>query len=670
MSKTPNNPIPWLLNMGIHASLMTFMPGWIAASVLYFADKQPDLATNTFRYAFLLFVMAPAVLHSFVLFWLALVGTNQSTAKAKMVIIAALFTVLPSALVLPADYWLVWVYAGLVAVLYLAIELRLRLINPERRLVMAQSPSNQDRTEESQGTAYSGYTYEAEPAEHTLDDLAGMQDMKNDLLTAAREAKQMHRGGKKGAMRGDARNGILLYGEPGNGKTVFAEGLAGTLRLPIIKMSFGSVGSKWLNNTTENVVALFRDARAQAPCVLFLDEVDSVITERTNAGTTSEEGPKITNQILTELVNTRGTGVVIIMATNFPDRLDTAAVREGRVDFKIQVPAPDAAARRAIIKKALSFSDSRVGCEDAAIEQAVKRWEGFSVARIRAVTEEAVRQAKKRKDRNLDYQDLQAALRTMQGGQGERLSEATPTLDELHMPEEQKAPLMSVAKRMLSIEEIERMGGSVPSGLLLAGPPGTGKTLAVRALAKTTGWPLLTKSGADLMADVKAIDELIAKAKNVRPCIVFIDEADDVFSDRRSSSTFSASITNKLLTAMDGVGGKIHDILWVAAVNAPDTMDSAALRGGRFTEKVWFENPDAETAAGIVAQWMKKSSAKFDARLTPAAIAERLDGESPANIQAILQQSVNIMIGRALSVGAEHIVLQIDLDKAKTAVLG
>lgn len=643
------------------------VPSWIAAVVLYFAASDPGANSSVFRFTFLVIILAPAGFNALLLLALAVVNSNDSTSEAKIVSRVASLSLVPAAIVLPREYWIVWVLAGLMVATYVVATLRMKTINPEGLLVNAARTAPINRAEaDGDENAAPGFTYEAERAEHTLDDLAGMQELKDTLLTAAREAKQVLRKDKKGALRGDARNGILLYGEPGNGKTVFAEGLAGSLRLPIIKMSFGSVGSKWVNSTTENVVTLFKEARAQAPCVLFMDEVDSVILDRNSSGSTSEEGPKTTNQILTELVNTRGTGVVIVMATNFPDRLDGGAAREGRIDFKIQVPSPDAEARRALIKKSLSGMD----CESSATEQAIKRWEGFSVARIRAVVDEAVRQGRKRRARTLNYADLQAALRTLQGGQGERLSEATPTLDQLHMPENQKSGLMGVARRMQSIEEIERMGGSVPSGLLLAGPPGTGKTLAVRALAKTTGWPLLTRSGADLMAAGKHIDELIAKAKNARPCIVFIDEADDVFSDRRAGSAYSAAITNKLLTAMDGVGGKVHDILWVAAVNAPETMDQAALRGGRFTEKISFENPDVETVTNIVGQWMANSSARFDATLTPAAVAAWLEGESPANIQAVLQQAVNFMIGRTLGNASRQSVGQTDLEKARVAVLG
>lgn len=663
-----NKPIlATLARMGRTVSVYLVMPAWIAALVLMFSDASPATASTTFQVVFLGFVILPAAVNVTVLVLLAIEKTNDAVAESKIVSNAALLSLMPATLTLPADYWLVYALAALLIAARIVIEMRLRTINPERRMVVSRHADHDDETSDSAEGATSHFMFEAVTAELTLADLAGMEDLKERLIAAANEARQMIPKGKGKGLRANARNGILLYSEPGNGKTVLTEGLAGTLGLPIIKMSFGDVASKWVNSTTENVVQMFKDARAQAPCVLFMDEVDSVISKREGI-TTDEESPKTTNQILTELVNSRGSGVVIVMATNFLDRLDAAAIREGRVDFKINVPAPDAAARNAIITRTIKAAG--VPAEKSAIAQAVKRWEGFSAARIRSVADEAARLSKK-EGLVLDYDLMQKALRVMQGSLGIRLDESTPTLSELHMPEQQRLALVGVAKRMAAIEEIEDMGGTVPTGLLLAGPPGTGKTLTVRALAKTTGWPLLMSGGADLMNDPKNIDQLISKARNARPCIVFIDEADDVFSDRRAAGKFGAAITNKLLTAMDGAGGKAHDILWVAAVNAPETMDAAALRGGRFTEKVWFENPDSTTTERIIQQWISKSKAKFDPQLSAKEIASMLDGVSPANIQAILQQAVNIMIAIQLEAGGSgRAVTRREIEKARTDILG
>lgn len=486
--------------------------------------------------------------------------------------------------------------------------------------------------------------FEASKAQHTLDSLSGMSDLKEALLEAAKEAmKSATDSGLE--LRANARNGILLYGDPGNGKTALVEGLAGSLNLPLIKISFGDVASKWVNSTTENVVSLFRSARSQAPCLLFLDEVDSVIKSRQNSINSDSESAKTTNQILTELVDTRGTGVIVVMATNFIDQLDPAAIREGRVDFKILVPPPDATAREAIICDVIR--KSQLLYADATISRIVKRWEGFSAARIAAATLSCVRAAKPGAVREIRYEDLQRALRKTQGCLGERISEDTPFLSDLSMPKVQQQALKSVADRMIDIEIIENLGGTVPAGLLLAGPPGTGKTLAVRSLAKTTGWPLLSTTGSALIAEPELIDKLLANAKNARPCIVFIDEADDVFANRQMQPTALATVTNKLLIAIDGVKGKAHDVLWVAAVNAPEQMDPAALRGGRFTEKIWFENPDLEIVEGIIQRWRANSKAQFVQDLTNSRLALMLEGESPANIGAILQHAVNLMIDRA-----------------------
>lgn len=648
------------LNLGI-----AFLGGFL----LLFAETDPAKASNFFTVAFLLFTLFPLAA-----IWLALLHDAHQGDSRRIIsktVIASL-AAMPAAMILPADiYWEMWTVFACAILMGAITMIRNRSLTPEEREEVQHEmvfAGGQEVAEQDSGNRI---RYKAERPRHKMADLAGMQDLKDRLLTAADEIKSSS--AKKGGLKANNRNGILLHGEPGNGKTAIAEGLAGTIGLPLINMSFGSVASGLVNVTTENVVKLFKDARRQAPCVLFMDEIDSVASARQQHGPgTTEEGPKITNTLLTELVNTRGTGVVIMMATNFLDRLDTAAIREGRVDFKIEVPPPDADARRAIIRKAIASHGNGVVCKPEAIELAVKRWEGFSAARINGITDEAVRRAAKAKKRQIEYQDLLEALRVMQGSHGLRITEDTPALQDLHMPSQQKAALLGVAERMMSIEDIERLGGTVPTGLLFAGPPGTGKTLTVRALAKTTGWPLLVSSGADLMADTAKIDALVVKAKNIRPCIVFIDEADDVFSDRRMGGNVSAAMTNKMLTAMDGAGGKTHDILWVAAVNAPETMDPAALRGGRFTEKVWFENPDEDTVERIVAQWMSKSKARFSSSLTADRIADYLAGESPANINAILQQAVNIMIGRSKLQGGRQrvMVLAEDIENARLTVVG
>ena len=121
------------------------------------------------------------------------------------------------------------------------------------------------------GTAAPSYKHPAARAAITLADVIGMDPVKARLLEAGREA-----------LKGDqsSSNGILLYGPPGNGKTYMAEALAGSLGIPMIQYNFGTSASKFVNETTENSMQVFADAVAQAPCMLFIDEVGAILSER------------------------------------------------------------------------------------------------------------------------------------------------------------------------------------------------------------------------------------------------------------------------------------------------------------------------------------------------------------------------------------------------------
>ena len=495
--------------------------------------------------------------------------------------------------------------------------------------------------------------YRAVRPRFSFADVVGMRDTKARLVEAGRAIVLRRTQGQA------PRNGVLLSGKPGNGKTFLAEALAGELQLPFLSISYGDLASSYINNTTEHVTQVFRDAARQAPCVLLIDEVDSLLMER-NTRSSYEESAKTANAMLTELVNIRATGVVVVAATNFIDRLDAAAVREGRFDFKIEIPAPDAEARRHLIQRKCVSPIS-----PDTVETAVRRWEGFSVARIAAVMEEASRTAR---GKTITFDILKRALRTVQGRQGS-LPEDTPTLAQLVLSEAMASRLRSLAQRMDRIVEVEAMGGSVPRGLLFFGPPGTGKTVTARALAKTAHWAFLSVSGLDLMTDPARIDALVAEAGDLRPCIVFIDEADDVLRDRRYSGA-SASITNKLLAAIDGASGRAPDILYIAATNHPDAMDPAALRGGRFTEKIAFGLPDEATVARFLRQWKTDTKATLARDFSLKSAARKLAGQPLANVKEILQMAVNLAIGRSDLTAGSAPVTSRDLDQAIMAVLG
>lgn len=496
-----------------------------------------------------------------------------------------------------------------------------------------------------------GIIYAARKATRTFNEIAGMGELKAKLSKA----------GKEIITKTGERNGILLSGEPGNGKTSMAEALAGELKLPIIDVAIGNFQSMWVGETTQNVMKVFDDAEAQAPCVLFIDEIEAILVDRSKGSSSgNEESAKTVSAMLKRIVDLRNKKVILMAATNFVDQLDPASIREGRFDYKIEVLPPNYEARKFLLLNGLKSVNSLI--DISGLERAAHRWEGFSVSRIRAVVNEVLDQHKDKKITQVGFDELAMALRNLSSTKGDRIPENALTIEQLVLVPEMRNRLSKLANRMVNIDEIEAMGGSVPSGVLFYGPAGTGKTVGAMALAKASNWAFIKTSGHDLLFNPKKIDDIMRLAKDIRPCIIFIDEADDVLADRRSSM-ISKDVTNKLLTVMDGAGGKTKDILFVAATNAPDLIDDAMLRGGRFTEKVGFEVPSDIALAEYMTNWIARTKAPLADDFNPSAVVQALSGQSLANVGEILQSAVN----EAISTG-DNKCFKVELEHLHTAI--
>ena len=518
-----------------------------------------------------------------------------------------------------------------------------------------KQPVGGPATNTNNSNTSSSIDYPARRATRTFKDVVGMAELKIKLAKAGHDILS----------NPGARNGILLTGEPGNGKTSMAEALAGELKLPIIDVAIGNFQSMWVGKTTQKVMKVFDDAERQAPCVLFIDEIEAVLVDRSKATTSDQEAPKTVSAMLKRIEDIRRKKVVVVAATNFLEKLDPASIREGRFDYKIEVTPPDFAARKHLLEAGLTSVTALV--DTTGLERAAKRWEGFSISRIRAIATEVLDQLKSKKIDAIGFNELAQALRNLNATQGDRISENALSIDELILENDMRSRLNKLANRMINIDEIEAMGGSVPAGVLFHGPAGTGKTIAAMALAKASKWAFLKTSGHDLLHTPTKIDDLMRLAKDIRPCIIFIDEADDVLADRRSS-ILSKDVTNKLLTIMDGAGGKTKDILFIAATNAPDLIDEAMLRGGRFTEKVAFDVPGDDALHAYVTKWIANTRAPLADDFKSDTVTALLSGQSLANVGEILQSAVN----EAISTGeTKHFKVDIShLQAALTLIKG
>ncbi|MFG2559334.1 ATP-binding protein [Streptomyces sp. NPDC048496] len=202
---------------------------------------------------------------------------------------------------------------------------------------------------DGQGVPGDATTWEVDtPGSVTLADVGGMHEIK-ERLEAAFLAPM--RNPELGRLYGKSlRGGLLMYGPPGCGKTFIARAVAGELGASFMSVSINDVLDMWMGNSERNMHEVFETARRQAPCVLFLDEVDALGAKRSRM---HHGGMRNTvNQLLTELDGVDGAneGVFVLAATNVPWDVDIALRRPGRLDRTLLVLPPDAPAREAILR--------------------------------------------------------------------------------------------------------------------------------------------------------------------------------------------------------------------------------------------------------------------------------------------------------------------------------
>ena len=183
----------------------------------------------------------------------------------------------------------------------------------------------------------------------------------------------------------DPPKGILLYGPPGTGKTLLAKAVATESETNFISIKGPEMLSKWVGESEKAIRELFRKARQAAPCIIFMDEVDSV-TPRRGGSNDNNVTERVVSQLLTEIDGlAKLKNVIVIMATNRPDIIDPAILRPGRTDRYIGIDLPDVAARAEIFK---IHTQNMPLADDVNLEELAKATEGLTGADISSIVKE------------------------------------------------------------------------------------------------------------------------------------------------------------------------------------------------------------------------------------------------------------------------------------------
>ncbi|MCM1984552.1 ATP-dependent zinc metalloprotease FtsH [Lyngbya confervoides] len=238
----------------------------------------------------------------------------------------------------------------------------------------------------------------------TFEDVAGIEEAKEELQEVVGFLKQPERFTTVGAR---IPKGVLLIGPPGTGKTLLAKAIAGEAGVPFFSISGSEFVEMFVGVGASRVRDLFRKAKDSAPCLVFVDEIDAVGRQRgAGIGGGNDEREQTLNQLLTEMDGFEGnTGVIIIAATNRPDVLDSALMRPGRFDRRINVDLPSYNGRLGILQV---HAQNKKLSEEVSLEAIAQRTPGFSGASLaNLLNEAAILTARRRKEAitNLEIED-------------------------------------------------------------------------------------------------------------------------------------------------------------------------------------------------------------------------------------------------------------------------
>lgn len=296
-----------------------------------------------------------------------------------------------------------------------------------------------------------------------FDDVAGIDEAKEELQEVVTFLKQPERFTAVGAK---IPKGVLLVGPPGTGKTLLAKAIAGEASVPFFSISGSEFVEMFVGVGASRVRDLFKKAKENAPCLIFIDEIDAVGRQRgAGIGGGNDEREQTLNQLLTEMDGFEGnTGIIIIAATNRADVLDSALMRPGRFDRQVMVDNPDIKGRLEILE--VHARDKKIAPE-VSLDAIARRTPGFSGADLANLLNEAAILTARRRKEAVTIDEIDDAVDRVVAGM-----EGTPLTD-------------GKSKRLIAYHEI---GHAIVGTLVKDHDPVQKVTLIPRGQAQGLTW--------------------------------------------------------------------------------------------------------------------------------------------------------------------------------------
>jgi len=403
-------------------------------------------------------------------------------------------------------------------------------------------------------------------------------------------------------------NGILLYGPPGVGKTLLTLNLCEINKCNHRVISGPEFFSKFYGETETKIRQIFDECTRVSPCILVLDDVDTIATRKEGEMGDQERRVVSTLQACFDKLTLNQSRVLVIATASKADCVPTSLRRSGRLDLEIELTVPSADARQEILN--IHLKDAHHCLTEEEIQLIARETHGFVGADICNLFATSLLIAQQ-SNRGITYEDFQHARVQVKPSAMREVQVEVPSITWQHIGglHDLKLKLkQAVDWPIKHPDAFIRMGIKPPHGVLMYGPPGCSKTMIAKALANESGLNFLSIKGPELFSkwvgeSEKAVRDLFRRARSVAPSIIFFDEIDALGASRGTESGGSGGVAQRvlaqLLTEMDGVES-LMGVTVLAATNRPDMLDRALLRPGRLDRVVYVPLPDLGTRTQVL----------------------------------------------------------------------